>query len=330
MIRPSIVSAIVIGFAVVAACINAAEQIQNLTGSIKIDGSSTVFPISTAVDEAFREAGSRVKVVVGNSGTGGGFKRFVVGEIDISNASRPIKKDELDQTAKNNVQFIELPIAFDGLSIVVNKANYWVETLTLDDLRFIFRAGNPARTWKDIRSEWPDKPIRIHAPGTDSGTFEYFRDEVVGKDGKLRSDMSVSEDDNVLVRGVVGEENSIGFFGFAYYLQNKDQLKLVKVDAGKGPVEPTNQTIENGTYSPFSRPLFIYVNKKSAARPEVRAFVEFYLNNVSTLVEEVGYVKIPQAVLEKAKANFAQQRTGTQFINEKGEKISGPLVTVYN
>jgi phosphate transport system substrate-binding protein len=309
---------------------SSAQDIKNLNGSIKIDGSSTVGPITTAVAEEFREKAPNVRVTVGISGTGGGFKRFATGETDISNASRSIKKEEADAAKKSNVEFIELPIAYDGLSIVVNKANTWVEYLSVDEIRLIFRAANPAKNWSDVRAEWPNSPIKIFSPGTDSGTFDYFKEEVVGKDGKIRSDMSVSEDDNVLVTGVAGDKNAIGFFGYAYYVENKDKLKVVAIDGGKGTVTPSNETIENGTYAPFSRPLFIYVNKASAGRPEMKAFIDFYLANVSTLAEEVGYVQLPQPIVEKAKANWSKARTGTQFLNDKGEKVSGPLSKVYN
>lgn len=307
-----------------------AQDVKDMQGSIKIDGSSTVSPITTAVAEDFRESAPNIRVTVGVSGTGGGFKRFATGETDISNASRPIKKEEADACKKNGVEFIELPIAFDGLSVVVNKSNTWVDSLTLDDLRAIFGAGRAAKMWNEVRPEWPSEPIKVFSPGTDSGTFDYFKEEVVGKDGKIRSDMSVSEDDNVLVTGVEGDKNAIGFFGFAYYIENKDKLKVVKIDGGKGAIEPTHETIENGTYAPFGRPLFVYINKKSAERPEVRAFIDFYLANANTLVEEVGYVKLPEAVIEKSVANFKSGKTGTQFSDAEGKKVSGPLAKVYN
>lgn len=311
-------------------CGQKSPDLSTMKGSIKIDGSSTVAPITTAVAEDFREVAPQVRVTVGVSGTGGGFKRLSTGEIDISGASRPIKKDELEQCKKNNVEFIELPIAFDGLSIVVNSKNSWVEYLTIDDLRAIFLADKAAKNWSDVRPDWPNKPIKLFAPGTDSGTFDYFKEIVAGKDGQIRSDMQVSEDDNVLVRGVESNEFAIGFFGFAYYVENKDRLKAVPIDGGKGPIAPTHQSIEDGTYAPFSRPLFIYVNKASVARAELKAFVDFYLMNGPQLVEEVSYVKLPQAITSKAIANFKQMRTGTQFLNESGEKVSGPLGKVYN
>lgn len=328
MLKFAYTAALVASTLVASSCL--AQEAKNLQGSIKIDGSSTVAPITTAVAEEFRTNAPNIRVTVGVSGTGGGFKRFATGETDISNASRPIKKEESDACRKNGVEYIELPIAFDGLSVVVNKANTWVDSLTMDDLRAIFGAGRAAKMWNEVRPEWPSEPIKIFAPGTDSGTFDYFKEEVVGKDGKIRSDLSVSEDDNVLVTGVEGDKNAIGFFGFAYYVENKDKLKVVKIDAGKGAIEPTHKTIEDGTYAPFGRPLFVYINKKSAERPEVRAFVDFYLANANALVEEVGYVKLPDAIIEKSVTNFKANRTGTQFTDAEGKKVSGPLAKVYN
>lgn len=308
----------------------AAPQNTKLTGTIKIDGSSTIAPITMAVAEEFRKVAPDIRVTVGISGTGGGFKRFCIGETDISNASRPIKTEEHDHAMAKKVEYIELPIAFDGLSLVVNYKNDFCHTLTIDEIKKVFLANSTVKTWKDIRSNWPDTTIKLFSPGTDSGTFEYFKEVIAGKDGSIRSDMSVSEDDNVLVRGVEGDMGALGFFGFAYFAENKDKLKVLKIDAGKGAIEPTHQTIEDGTYAPFGRPLFIYVNKTAAARPEVKAFVEFYLRNCSTLVEEVGYVKLPQAILDKAAANFKNAKTGTQYLNDKGEKVSGALGKVYN
>jgi len=304
----------------------AGQNLSRLTGSIKIDGSSTVYPITEAVAEEFAEVAPRVRVTVGVSGTGGGFKRFTVGETDISDASRPIKPRELAEAKKNGVEFIELPVAYDGLTVVVNKANYWVDNLTVDELRQIFLERHAAKTWKDVRSDWPDLPISIYAPGTDSGTFDYFKEVVAGDEGSIRSDMSVSEDDNVLVRGVSGEAGAIGFFGVAYYDENRNKLKAVPIvnpDTGK-PVSPTAKAIEEGDYAPFSRPLFIYVSKKSAQRPEVRAFVEFYLTEGPELVEDVGYVKLPKWVMTRAMEYFEKGKTGTHFVKD-GEKVSMPI-----
>lgn len=302
---------------------------KSLKGTVKIDGSSTVFPITEAVAEEFAELAPRVRVTVGISGTGGGFKRFATGETDISDASRPIKKKELDAAAEGGVDFIEIPVAYDGLSIVVNKENYWAKSLSVDDLKMIFLDGSNVTTWEDVNPKFPPIAIKIFAPGTDSGTFDYFKEVVAGKTGSIRSDMSVSEDDNVLVRGVAGNVGAIGFFGCAYYFENADKLNVVKIDGGDGPVEPTATTIESGQYAPFSRPLLIYINAKSASRPEVRAFVEFYLEEGPDLAEEVGYVRLPQAVYDRAASRLKQGKTGTAFLDAAGEKIRGPLPAVY-
>lgn len=309
----------------------APQDLRSLTGSIKIDGSSTVYPITEAVAEQFAEVAPRVRVTVGISGTGGGFKRFAAGETDVSDASRPIKAKEYKMAVENGVEFIEIPVAYDGLSIVVNTSNYWVDKLTVDDLKKIFLDGSPVTTWRDVRPGWPATPIKIYAPGTDSGTFDYFKEVIAGKSGAIRSDMSVSEDDNVLVRGVAGDDGGIGFFGCAYYFENKDKLKVVPIvnpDLGTA-ITPAHDTIENGTYAPFSRPLFIYVNAASAGRPEVEAFVNYYFREGPELAEEVGYVKLPRTVYERGMKNFKARRTGTQFLNAEGEKVTGPVTKVY-
>jgi phosphate transport system substrate-binding protein len=306
-------------------------DLRRLEGAIKIDGSSTVYPITEAVAEEFGEAAPNVRVTVGVSGTGAGFKRFVVGETDISNASRPIKKEEAEQAKSSKVEFIEIPIAYDGLSIVVNPKNTWVDKLTIDDLKKIFLDGSTVSTWSDVNPKWPDVPVKIFAPGTASGTFDYFKEVVASKDDAIRSDMSVSEDDNVLVRGVTGDEGAIGFFGCAYYFENKDKLRIIPVvnpKSGKA-VTPSPTTIEDGSYAPFSRPLFIYVARQSVSRPEVEAFVKFYLDKAPALVTEVGYVQLPAMMYDRAKANYANRRLGTQFLDEKGEKVGGTLPSVY-
>ncbi|MBL1216028.1 MAG: PstS family phosphate ABC transporter substrate-binding protein [Planctomycetes bacterium] len=305
--------------------------LSSLRGQIRIDGSSTVYPITEAVAEEFAEVAPNVRITVGISGTGGGFKRFTVGETDISDASRPIKLKEYQATQKNGVDFIEIPVAYDGLSIVVNKANTWADQLTVDDLKKIFLSGSTVSTWKDIRAEWPDVPVKIYAPGTDSGTFDYFKEVVAGKTGAIRSDMSVSEDDNVLVRGVSGETGGIGFFGCAYFFENKDKLRAVPIvnPTTDEPVSPTAKTIESGAYAPFSRPLFIYVNRESADRPAVKAFVKYYLEEGPELAEEVGYVKLPKSVYTLAARKFANQHTGTHYLDKDGNKVHGSIVEVY-
>jgi phosphate transport system substrate-binding protein len=267
-----------------------------LRGTVKVDGSSTVFPITEAVAEEFgmlREH-RRIRVTVGVSGTGGGFKKFLAGETDINDASRPIKQKEIDKANKNGVKYIELPVAYDGLSVVVNKKNTWVDYLTVAELHKIWKPGSTVKTWQDIRSNWPNQKIQLYGPGTDSGTFDYFTEVINGKSQVSRSDFTKSEDDNVLVNGVAGDKGSLGYFGFAYYVENKDKLKVVPIKQGnKKPVAPTMTTINNGSYAPLSRPIFIYVNLQSAKKPEVREFVRFYLIQAKELVKEVGYVPLP-------------------------------------
>ncbi len=328
MLKKAIVALAAAGV-IVAGVSSAEAQNRRLTGTVKIDGSSTVFPITEAVAEEFATEAPRVRVTVGISGTGGGFKRFVVGETDISNASRPIKASEYEAAKSAGVEFIEVPVAYDGLTIAVHPANYWVDSLTVDEIKKIFLEDRAAKRWSDVRAGWPDTEIKIYAPGTDSGTFDYFKEVVAGKKGSIRSDMSVSEDDNVLVRGVVGEENAIGFFGSAYYFENEDKLKAVAIHNGERPVLPTPETIESGEYAPFSRPLFIYVTKKSAVRPEVKAFVEFYLEHAGRLADEVGYVRLPERIYDKALRNFRTRKTGTHFLDENGEKLSGSLTKLF-
>ena len=312
----------------------APQETKALRGEIKIDGSSTVYPITEAVAEEFNKefntkTGSKVRVTVGISGTGGGFKRFTAGEIDIADASRPIKKAEAEAAGKAKIEFIELPIAYDGLTIVVHPKNTWCRSLTVGQVKRLYSDSGGVKTWKDLDPAWPDRPVKVYSPGTDSGTFDYFKEVVVGKDGSIRSDMSVSEDDNVLVRGVSGDENAIGFFGCAYYFENKDKVRSVAIDSGKGPVAVTVEHVENGTYVPFSRPLFIYVSKASAERPEVAAFVEFFLENGPELAQEVGFVRLPESIRAKVAANWVKRRTGTQFTLPSGEPVTSPLAQVY-
>jgi phosphate transport system substrate-binding protein len=269
-----------------------------LSGNIEIDGSSTVYPITEAVAEEFMKLYPEVNVTVGVSGTGGGFKRFVVGEIDISDASRPIKEEEIEKAKQNGIEFIELPVAYDGITVVVNKENDWVDSLTIEELKKIWSPDSKVTKWSDIRPGWPEQRINLYGPGTDSGTFEYFTEAVNGKAGESRFDYTASEDDNVLVQGVSQDKYALGYFGFAYYLENKDRLKAVKIDSGTGPVEPTMETIREGTYKPLSRPIFIYVSKKSLERPEVKEFVKFYMENAGKLASEVGYVPMAENVYE--------------------------------
>lgn len=304
-----------------------------LTGDIKIDGSSTVYPITQFVGETFGELNSKVSIAINFSGTGGGMKKFAAGETDISNASRPIKAKEAKKLAAAGIEFIELPVAYDGLSIVVNKNNTWAQTLTVDQLKKIFLASNKGKvkTWKDVDPSWPAIEIKMYIPGTDSGTFDYFKEVVVGKSkDAIRDDGSESEDDKVLVTGITGDRGAIGFFGAAYYFANKDKLRAVAIvnKAGKA-VTPAPKSIESGDYNPFSRPLFIYVKKSSLKRPEVKAFVDFYLADAGDFAEEVGYVALPGKVYDRAKANVKNGKTGTQYTDANGKKVEGSVTEVY-
>lgn len=260
-----------------------------LSGTVKIDGSSTVFPISEAMAEEFRKKFPDVKVTVGESGTGGGMKKFGSAEIDIAGASREIKKAEAEALTKHGDEAIEIPVAYDGVSVVVHKDNTWATKMTVAELKKIWEPGSTVKTWKDVNPAWPDQPIKLYGPGTASGTFEYFTEAVVGKAKSSRADFTASEDDNVLVKGVSGDKYSLGYFGYVYYLHNKDKMNLVTIDAGKGFIAPSEKTIEDGTYA-LARPIFIYVSKKALARPEVKEFTAFYMSNASKLVPEVGYV----------------------------------------
>ncbi len=267
-----------------------------LSGTIEIDGSSTVFPITQAVAEEFRKIHPAVRVNVGVSGTGGGFKRFTAGETDISDASRPIKESERELAQQNDVEYVELSVALDGIAVVVNKGNTWVDYLTVEELKKMWEPDNVVDSWDDIRPEWPAQPIRLYGPGTDSGTFDYFTAEIVGEEGASRPDFTASEDDNILVQGIAGDQYALGYFGYAYYAENTDKLTIIPIDSGDGPVTPSDSTINGGQYTPLSRPLFIYVSRESLERPEVKAFVEFYMENALDLVSEVGYTPLPEDV----------------------------------
>ena len=279
---------------------------QNIAGTIEIDGSSTVYPVTQAVAEEFLKVYPNVYPIVGVSGTGGGFKRFTVGETDISDASRPIKESEAQAAVDNNIEYFEFEIALDGLAVVVNFDNTWVDFLTVEELNLIWNPESEVDSWNDIRPEWPDHPIRLYGPGTDSGTFDYFTEVINGESGSSRSDYTASEDDNVLVQGISGDNYALGYFGYAYYAENAGILKIVPIDSGKGPITPTDQTINTGQYEPLSRPLFIYVNKASLQRTEVEDFVRFYMENAEQLVSEVGYTPLPALVYQQNLADLEQ------------------------
>ena len=286
---------------------------------IKVDGSSTVFPITEAVSEEFGKTGGG-KVMVGISGTGGGFKRFCRGETDISNASRPIKSTEKTACKESSIDFIELPIAYDGLAVVVNPKNTWVDYLTVEELKKIWSPDSQGTVtkWSQVRDGFPDEPIVLYGAGTDSGTFDYFTEAINGKSGSSRGDYTASEDDNVLVEGVGSEKGGLGYFGLAYYEQNKDRLKIVpiedgKSDNGEGPIAPSMETVMDNTYQPLARPIFIYVSADAAQKANIAKYVEFYLDNATELVEEVGYIPLQPESYEAAKHRFESRIKGSVF-----------------
>jgi len=297
---------------------------------IQIDGSSTVFPISRAVAEGFvKLKQGAIKVTVGISGTGGGFKKFCRGEIDINDASRPILKSEMQICKKFGIRYMELPIAYDALTVTVNPHNYWVKSLTVTELKKIWEpaAQGKVMIWNQIRSQWPNRPLKLFGPGEDSGTFDYFTEAIVGKAKSSRTDFTTSEDDNVLVRGIADDQNALGYFGYAYHIENQKKLKAVAIDRGKGAVFPSSTTVEDGTYEPFSRPVFIYACKKSLDRPEVGEFVAYYLTKGPQIVKQVKYVPLPASGYATVISNVKTGKLGTVFggQSEVGVKISDLL-----
>ncbi|MBL6964031.1 MAG: PstS family phosphate ABC transporter substrate-binding protein [Bacteroidetes bacterium] len=282
------------------------DEKATLSGSISIDGSSTVYPVTEAVAEEFGLENPDVKVTIGVSGTGGGFKKFARKETDISNASRPIKDSEKEACAENEISYVELTIAYDGLAVLISPENDWVDYFTVTELKKIWEPGAQGKImkWNQIRPEWPNEEMHLFGPGVASGTYDYFTEAIVGESGASRGDFTASEDDNVLVQGIANDKYGLGFFGLAYYEENKDKLALVGVDNGTGPVKPNLETVGNGSYAPLSRPVFIYVNDAAAARKEVKAFVRFYFENAAELVKEVGYIPLPAAEYGVEKAEF--------------------------
>lgn len=280
---------------------------ENDSSTITIDGSSTVYPVTEAIAEEFRTESPRTDVTIGVSGTGGGFQKFGRGEIDIANASRPIKEDEKAIAAQNNIDFVELEVAYDGLAVVVNPENDWLECITIEELKKIWEPGaqGTITRWNQINPEWPDEEIHLFGPGVASGTFDYFTEAVVGTSGSSRGDYTASEDDNVLVQGVSGDKYGLGFFGLAYYEENSDKLRMVAVNGGEGCVEPSAETVSNGTYAPLSRPLYIYVNSSSLENPAVVDFVEFYLNEAPNLLKDVGYIPLTSDEYKREREKFA-------------------------
>ena len=286
---------------------------------VTIDGSSTVFPISEAVAEEYQKTNPNVRVTVGISGTGGGFQKFCRGETDISDASRPIKPVEIEACNKAGIEYIELPVAYDGLAVVVNPKNTWAASVTVEELRKLWEpeAQGKISRWNQVRPSWPNREIHLFGAGVDSGTYDYFTEAIVGKEGASRGDFTSSEDDNVIVQGIANDELGLGFIPLAYVEQNKDKLKLVPVDDGKsdngnGPITPSPETVRDGTYQPLARPLFIYVARKASDRPEVRGFVESYFSQPE-LMAEVGYIALTSQIYDLVKTHFAERKVGTAF-----------------
>jgi phosphate transport system substrate-binding protein len=311
-----------------AAALAAAAPTMAQQRLVKIDGSSTVYPITEAVAEEFQKAKKQaVKVTVGISGTGGGFKKFCRGETDISDASRPISAREMQACAEAGIKYVELPVAFDALTVVINPRNTWIKELRVEELKKMWEPAAQAKimTWNQVNPAWPKVPLKLFGPGADSGTFDYFTDAINGKEKASRGDFTASEDDNVLVQGVSRDVNAIGYFGLAYYMENKDKLKAVPIvdRNGKKAVGPSLETVMDGTYQPLARPIFIYVSDRAMQRPEVNEFVQFYLKNAPALVKEVGYVPLARQHYDMALRNFTTKKLGTGFggKSEVGVKI---------
>jgi len=300
LLRTSALALVVAAGAFAAACGGDADgdavASGELSGTVLLDGSSTVFPIAEAMSEEFGIANPQVRVPVGLSGTGGGFKKFCAGETDISNASRPVKDSELETCRANGIEPLEFRIAWDGLTVVKNPANDWATCMTVEELRRIWQPGSTITRWSQVREEWPDEEIVLYGPDTDSGTFDYFTEAINGEGGASRDDYTASADDNVLVVGVAGDAGALGYFGFAYYEENTDRLGDIAIGGGNGCVAPSRETIEDGTYAPLSRPMFIYTKDQALRKPEVAAFIRFWIENSPALVPEVGYVPVADSV----------------------------------
>ena len=304
-------SALLAGFATILT-----PHVASAQAAIKMDGSSTVFPVAEAAAEEFQiSKRGKIRVTVGIAGTGGGFKKFCRGETDISDASRPILTAEMETCRAAGIKYIEVPIAFDALTIVINPANTWAKTMTLADLRKIWEPAAQGRikTWKQVRSQWPAEPIMLFGPGADSGTFDYFTEAINGKAKASRGDYTASEDDNTLVQGVINNKNALGYFGFAYYSSNKDKMTAVAVDGGKGAVLPSLEHVSDGSYNPLSRPLFWYVRDTAMQRPEVKEFVTFMLTKGGPLVSEVGYLPLPDKAYQLALKHVNDGKLGSVF-----------------
>ncbi len=301
------------------------------TKSVKIDGSSTVFPLTEAVAEEFMKDAQGARVNVGVSGTGAGFSKFLRGETVINDASRPIAPGEKKKAEENGIEYIELPVAYDGLAVLTHPQNDWADCLTVRELKQIWEPNSEIDRWNQIRDDFPDRPLDLYGPGTASGTYDYFTEAIVGKAEASRSDFTASEDDNVLVQGIKGTKTSLGYFGLAYYENNANDLKAIGVDpdernGGAPCVEPSAETVKDGSYRPLSRPLFIYVNKDKIT-PTVERFVDFYLDNADELARDVEYVEMPDDAYELARRRFENRTTGTVF-GAEGTDVTGTQVEV--
>ena len=278
----------------------------DLSGSIRIDGSSTVGPLSEAAAELFREENPNVRITVGVSGTGGGFEKFCAGETDISDASREIEQEEIDACKKENIAYEQVQVANDGIAVVVNPENDWAECLTTAELKKIWDKDSKVNNWNQVSSDYPDQGMKLFGAGTDSGTFDYYTEVINGEEGRSRTDYSPSEDDNVTVQGVSGDRGNMGYFGLSYAQQNEGKVKAIQVDGGDGCVAPTNETVQDGTYKPLSRPLFIYPSDKALQKPEVREFVQFYVDNYDTIAEQAQFVPLTEEQAQQANDAVAQ------------------------
>jgi len=275
-------------------------------GRIQIDGSSTVYPVTEAFAEEFQLLNQGIRLTVGFSGTGGGFQRFCNGELHLTGASRPIRESEIELCAENGIEYVEIPIALDGLSVVVNPENDFVSCLTLEELRRAWEPGSDVTTWRDVRPTFPAEEIVFYGAGTDSGTFDYFTEAIMGRAGSSRTDYQASENDNILVMGVNGDRYSLGYFGYSYYVENRERVKLVAIDGGNGCVQPDEETVRTGTYTPLSRPIFLYVTVSDLLRPEVRAFLEFSLDQARLLIPPTGYIPLPEEEYDAMQTSFTE------------------------
>jgi phosphate transport system substrate-binding protein len=325
--RRAVVICATVALLLLAGCTESESQ-----GNIEVDGSSTVFKLTQAVAEEFRNANNGVHIKVDKSGTGGGFKNFVLGKLDICDASRPIAAGEIEKCKTNGVEYIELPIAFDAITVAVNIHNTWCDEMTVEELKKLWEpeAEDKITKWSQVRSGWPEEKITLFGQGHDSGTFEYFTEVIVKQKNKSRTDCTASEDDNVILLGIEGEKGSLGYVPYAYFAPRAGKtMKAAKIDSGKGPIAPSPESVKDATYRPLSRPLFIYVNRKSADRPEIKKFIEFYLANGEKMAEAVGYIPLNKGDYPKVLERFQKLQIGTSFggASSEGKMLDDILST---